>query len=159
MGSQGPSLGYPDPNSMLSPNLVSVRSGRVGVVRFGALPEIRVWARNSRLRVARTNLIADSDSTENFGSYRVFRGRYWYFYHELQGPNRNTGRLEPAKNSGTGNPAQKLHYRPHKTLYDPKFSVDSESALRFDVATRNHELEAQTGKWRKSKIFFVTAEK
>ena len=76
MGSQGPSLGYPDPNSMLSPNLVSVRSGRVGVVRFGALPEIRVWARNSRLRVARTNLIADSDSTENFGSYRVFRGRY-----------------------------------------------------------------------------------
>ena len=61
---------------MLSPNLVSVRSGRVGVVRFGALPENRVWARNSKLRVARLNVIADSDSTENSGSYKVFCGRY-----------------------------------------------------------------------------------
>ena len=76
MGAQGPSLGYPDPNSMLSPNMVSVLSGRVGVVRFGALPEIRVWVRNSRIRVARTNLIADLDSTKNVGSYRVFCGRY-----------------------------------------------------------------------------------
>ena len=62
--------------------------------------------------------------------------------------------------SATRNPAQKLHYRQDKSLYDPKLSVDSESALRFDLATRNRELEAKTGRWRKSffckggKVFF-----
>ena len=32
-----------------------------------------------------------------------------------------------------------------KTLYDPKFCVDFESAIRFVRATRNHELRAETG--------------
>ena len=32
-----------------------------------------------------------------------------------------------------------------KTLYDPKFCVDSEFTVRFVRATRNHELRAETG--------------
>ena len=35
---RGPSLGFLGPNSMVSSNLTSVRSGRVGVVRWEELP-------------------------------------------------------------------------------------------------------------------------
>lgn len=37
-GGRGPSLGLPGPNSMISSNLVLVRSGRGGVMRFEARP-------------------------------------------------------------------------------------------------------------------------
>ena len=68
----GPSLGFLGPNSMVSSNLVSVRSGRTGLVSY---EPGSVWGCNSRLRVARTNLTSNSDSTSNFGSYRFFSGQ------------------------------------------------------------------------------------
>ena len=74
-GARGPSLGFLGPNSMVSSNLASVRSGRTGLVSYEPGLVIRVWGCNSRLRVARTNLTADSDSTQNFGPYRVSPGQ------------------------------------------------------------------------------------
>ena len=80
----GPSLGFLGPNLVVSSNLASVRSGRVGLGSYGPGLVFRVWARNSRLRVARTNPSSDSDSTQNFGSYRVFGGEIWYLCAELR---------------------------------------------------------------------------
>ena len=80
---RGPSLGSWGPNSMVSSNLPSVWSGRTGLVSYGLGLEIRVWTRNSWLRVARTNLTANSDSTSNFGLYGIFPGMFWYFCVEL----------------------------------------------------------------------------
>ena len=57
----------------MNSNMPSVRSGRLGLVSYGLGLVFRVWARNSRLRVARTNLIADSDSTANLGHIGFFR--------------------------------------------------------------------------------------
>ena len=65
-GVRGPSLGFLGPNSMVSSNLPSVRSGRVGLVSYPGRTVIRVGARNSTLRVARTDMMPNSDSTENF---------------------------------------------------------------------------------------------
>ena len=42
------------------------------------------------------------------------------------------------------NLAHKYPNMTEKTLYDSKFCVDSESAVKFVQATRNHELRAQT---------------
>ena len=79
----GPSLGTRGPNSMVSSNLPSVRSGRLGLASYPDRTVNRAWARNSGLRVARTEPMPDSDSTENFGSYRVSPGRIGYLWAEL----------------------------------------------------------------------------
>ena len=106
-----------------------------------------VWARNSRLRVARTNLSSDLESTQNFGSYRNFSTQNLYLCAELQDPTHFGWSLPvlpgPDKNIRVPNSEHKYHIWPEKTLYDPKFCVESESAVRFVRTTRNLELWAQ----------------
>ena len=68
---------------MVSSNLASVRSGRVGLGTYEPGPVFRVWAHNSILRVARGFSTSDSDSAQKLGSYRVSPGHLRYFCTEL----------------------------------------------------------------------------
>ena len=69
---RGPSLGLLGPNSMGNPNLISVRSGRPGLVRY---PIFSLLGGNSRFRCTTLNLIADLEPTQFSGSYRVSLGQ------------------------------------------------------------------------------------
>ena len=77
-----PSLGVLGQNFMVIPNIGSVWFGSVGIPSWARRPKLPVRARNSRLRVARTILTTNSESTQNLGSGRVlwvcsgFLGRY-----------------------------------------------------------------------------------
>ena len=62
-----PSLGVLGRNFMEIPNIGSVRSGSVGIPIRALRPKLPVWSSNSWLRVARTILIADLESTQKFG--------------------------------------------------------------------------------------------
>ena len=73
-GGEGRSLGFQGQNFVLGPNMPSVRSGWVGLSSYPDRTVNRVWARNSGLRVARTEPMPDSDSAGNFGPYRLFPG-------------------------------------------------------------------------------------
>ena len=74
---RGPSLGFLGPNSMGSPNLVSVRAGRPGLVRYPIFP---LLCGSSRFRCTNLNLIADLELPQFFGSWSVFLGQIRYFY-------------------------------------------------------------------------------
>ena len=82
-GDGGRSLGFQGQNFALSPNLSSVRLGRVGLGSYPDRTVNRVWACNSGLRVATGFLASDSKSTGNFGSYRILPRTVRYFYAEL----------------------------------------------------------------------------
>ena len=94
-------------------------SGRFGRVGPGCRLDapIPVSARSSRLRVARTNLIIDSEST-----HPVVLGYRVTVRSGSVGPLRfRAGRTGPNRNS-----AHKYPNMTGKPLYDPEFCVDSE---------------------------------
>ena len=63
----GRTLGFRGQNSVVNPNLGSVRSGRLGLESYEPRLIFRVWARKSLLRAAWGNMTSDSNSTQNFG--------------------------------------------------------------------------------------------
>ena len=108
MSARGPSLGFQAPNFMENPNLVSVRSGRPGLVHYPLFP---VLGCNSRFRCTTVNLIADLESTQNFGSYRVSPGQNRNFYTELPAPTQITR---------TGNYGSDPVARRRNIIFDPE---------------------------------------
>ena len=79
----GRTLGFRGQNFAVNSNIASVRSGWVGLESYEPRLVFRVWARKSKLRVVWRNMTSDSDSTQNFGSYRVLPGQLCYFCTEF----------------------------------------------------------------------------
>ena len=135
---------------MMSSNLTSVR---FWLVSYPDRAENRARARNSRLRVVRTDPMPNSDSAGNFGSSRVGSGQNGYLWVELQGFIKNSVPVRYGdyrtvlpvlyKNIRVRNSNQKYRFRPGPTLYRPKFSAESEFGIGSICTTRNLELRAR----------------
>ena len=91
------------------------------------------------------------DSNCRFGIYAKFGVGYGTLgcFRVFLGPNTGSDpvlRFGRAENRvGACISAHKYPNTPRSTLSNPKFCVDSKSAIRIVRATRNHELRAQTG--------------
>ena len=72
---EGRSLGLRAQIFVVNSNMALVWSGRTGLESYEPRLVFRVWVRKSILRVARGNTTSDLESTQSFGSYRVFPGQ------------------------------------------------------------------------------------
>ena len=107
-----PSLGVLGQNFMEIQNIGSVRFGSVGIPIRARRPKLHVWARNSRLRIARTILIADLESKQNLGSGRVLQDVFGYLCAQMEAPTRFCGSVGPKTGS-------EPVYEPTNTRTDP----------------------------------------
>ena len=124
-----PSLGVLGRNFMEILNIGSVRSGSVGIPIRALRPKLPVWVRNSSLRVARTILIADLESTQNLGSVRVFSGVFGYFWAQMQTPTRFSDRTAKPDRSLYLGPQIPEHTQKYPTR--PMFCADTKSAIKM----------------------------
>ena len=122
-----PSLGILRQNFMVNSNIGSVWSGLPGIPNCAHGPKLPVWTRNSRLQVARTILIADSDSTQNLVSVR-------YLWAEIQAPTRflRFGRTGSARNFG-----RSLYFGPQIPEHTRHYLFQPQMLRRFRICNQN----------------------
>ena len=104
-----PSLGILGQNFILSSNIRPVRSGLPGIPDWARRPKLPVWTRNSGFRVARTILIADSESTQHLGLKKVMSGMFGYLWAEIQASTEISGRPGPTEPQ---KPGRSLYFGP-----------------------------------------------
>ena len=104
-------------------------------------------ARLSRFRPAGPNLTRNSKLRKLSGHHTGFWWSKCVLEGQVTGPNRNRGpnlmdltRRSPDFRFGPRNLTHKCTFRLPSTLYDPKFSADSEFRVRFGPAGQNREL-------------------
>lgn len=120
---RGPSQGFLGPNLMVNTNPVPVQSSLVEVVQY---PIYCVSGRISRFRCTTQNVIADLESTHDFGSRMILLRQNWYFYIGLRASRYFLQAVTLCRNITFGR---------QNHIYDTKFCVDFKSAIRFWVVT------------------------